>query len=152
MKDRIKFHIRSNHLSDASLDEICDRFRLQRRTLGRLLRDEGTTFTSILTELRREKALHLVRNTKAPLKRVAAELGFNSDASFNMDFKSWTGTTPMKFRKSESTKSAANDPGVGTGALDRKLWSNEKPSQPSHVVGPAFAARPLLATYRRRTQ
>ena len=98
-KDRIKHHIRSNHLSNISLDELCDTFRVQRRTLGRLLRDEGTTFTAMLTELRRERALHLVRNTGVPLKRVAAELGFNSDASFNMAFKSWTGTTPMKFRK-----------------------------------------------------
>ena len=72
---------------------------MQRRTLGRMLRNEGTTFTDIVKELRREKALHLVRTTGLPLKRVAAELGFNSDASFNMAFKSWTGTTPMKFRK-----------------------------------------------------
>ncbi len=99
MKERIKFHLRSNRLSEVSLDEICDTFRIQRRTLARLLRDEGTTFTTILTELRREKALHLVRHTGVPLKRVASELGFNSDASFNMAFKSWTGTTPMKFRK-----------------------------------------------------
>jgi AraC-like DNA-binding protein len=108
-KDRIKFHIRSNHLSDISIDEICDTFRVQRRTLGRLLRDEGTTFTNILTELRREKALHLVRHTAMPLKRVAGELGFNSDASFCMAFKSWTGTTPMKFRMSAAERPQAND-------------------------------------------
>jgi AraC-like DNA-binding protein len=110
LKDRIKFHIRSNHLSDISLDEICDTFRMQRRTLARLLRDEGTTFTSILTELRREKALHLVLRTGVPLKRVASELGFNSDASFSMAFKSWTGTTPMKFRKSAATRPPAGHP------------------------------------------
>lgn len=108
-KDRIKYHIQSNHLSNISLDEICDTFHVQRRTLGRQLRNEGTTFTNILTELRRERALHLVRHTGAPLKRVAAELGFNSGASFNMAFKSWTGTTPMKFRKSASVRPAAND-------------------------------------------
>jgi AraC-like DNA-binding protein len=110
LKDRIKFHIRSNRLSDISLDEICDTFRVQRRTLARLLRDEGTTFTNILTELRREKALHLVRHTGVPLKRVASELGFNSDASFNMAFKSWTGTTPMKFRKSDHIRPVAGHP------------------------------------------
>jgi len=108
-KDRIKFHIRSNHLSHISLDEICDTFRVQRRALARLLRDEGTTFTNILTELRREKALHLVRHTGMPLKRVAAELGFNSDASFCMAFKSWTGTTPRSFRMSALERPHAND-------------------------------------------
>jgi AraC-like DNA-binding protein len=44
-----------------------------------------------------------------PLKRVATELGFNSDASFNMAFKSWTGTTPMKFRKSPEVRLQANE-------------------------------------------
>jgi AraC-like DNA-binding protein len=108
LKDRIKYHIRSNHLSEVSLDEICDTFRVQRRTLARLLRDEGTTFTNILTDLRRERALHLVKHTGVPLKRVASELGFNSDASFNMAFKSWTGTTPMKFRKSAARPPAGH--------------------------------------------
>jgi AraC-like DNA-binding protein len=109
LKDRIKFHIRSNRLSDISLDEICDTFRLQRRTLARMLRDEGTTFTNILTELRREKALHLVRHTGVPLKRVAGELGFNSDASFSMAFKSWTGMSPRSFRMSALERPPAND-------------------------------------------
>ena len=109
LKDRIKYHIRSNHLADVSLDEVCDTFRVQRRTLCRQLRSEGTTFTSILSELRRERALHLVQRTRVPLKRVATELGFNSDASFSMAFKSWTGTTPMKFRKSPAVRLQAND-------------------------------------------
>jgi AraC-like DNA-binding protein len=110
LSNRITFYIRSKHLSDVSVDEISEAFGVQRRTLARQLRDEGTTFTNILTEIRREKALHLVRHTNMPLKRVAAELGFNSDASFNMAFKSWTGTAPMKFRNNPSPQPPANDP------------------------------------------
>jgi len=108
-RDRIKYHISSNHLRDVSIGEICDTFRVQRRTLGRLLRNEGTTFTDIVKDLRRERAIHLVKNSGVPLKRVAAELGFNSDASFNMAFKSWTGTTPMRFRKAAPVRPPAND-------------------------------------------
>lgn len=143
--DRIRGHIRSSNFAGITIDEICDAFCVQRRTLGRLLRDEGTTFTSILTELRREKALHLVRNTGVPLKRVAAELGFNSDASFNMAFKSWTGTTPMKFRKSASAKPAAND-------LELRPFAQQSPLaaqlQAIPVASPIPIARPLLATFR----
>ena len=107
--DRIKNQIRLSNFDEASIGDICDAFRVPKRTLGRLLRDEGTNFTSILTELRRERALHLVRNTAVPLKRVAAELGYNSDASFSMAFKSWTGTTPAKFRKTATVMAPAND-------------------------------------------
>jgi AraC-like DNA-binding protein len=109
LSDRIRHHIRSSNFSEASIGDICDIFRVQRRSLGRMLREEGTNFTSILTELRRERALHLVGSTGVPLKRVAAELGFNSDASFNMAFKSWTGTTPARFRKAGSGRHQASD-------------------------------------------
>ncbi len=146
-KERIKQHIRSNHLSEVSLEEICDTFRIQRRTLGRQLRSEGTTFTSILNELRRERALHLVRNTGVPLKRVAAELGFNSDASFNMAFKSWTGETPMRFRKAASVLLPAND--LDDHLLSRKPRLPALPPQPCLAAWPATVSQPLLATYRR---
>lgn len=96
--DRIRAHIRASNFSETSIADVCDIFRLTKRSLGRLLREEGTSFTAILSELRRERALHLVRSTGLPLKRVAAELGFNSDASFNMAFKSWTGVPPKSFR------------------------------------------------------
>lgn len=99
-KDRIKYHMQTNSLVNISLDEISRHFGIQRRTLSRQLQNEGTTFTNILRDLRRERAIYLVRYTKIPLKRVATELGFNSDASFNLAFKSWTGITPMKYRKS----------------------------------------------------
>lgn len=98
-KERITYYIRSSHLSEVSLDEICNALRVHRRTLARLLKEEGTTFTKILAGVRRERAIHLVQATAMPLKRVASELGFNSDASFHMAFKSWTGATPAKFRK-----------------------------------------------------
>lgn len=147
--DRIRAHIRSSNFAEISVGDVCDAFRMPKRTLGRLLRDEGTSFTAILTELRRKKALHLVRGTGVPLKRVAAELGFNSDGSFNMAFKSWTGTTPMKFRKAGPRRPDANDQPiilqsasantrpicrVGGFKLPERLgprWTSNSPASPS---------------------
>jgi AraC-like DNA-binding protein len=147
--DRIKNHIRLSNFADANVDDICDAFRVQRRTLGRLLRDEGTTFTAILTGLRREKALHLVRNTRVPLKRVAAELGFNSDASFNMAFKSWTGTTPMRFRKDEPNTMHLPAGAAYPHVIARQLRLNASSAPRPYCVDPRPVARPLLATFRR---
>jgi len=135
---RIIFYIRSRHLADVSVDEISDAFGVQRRTLARQLRDEGTTFTNILTEIRRERALHLVGGTGVPLKKVADELGFNSDASFNMAFKSWTGTTPMKFRKAVPAQPTAAHP---------------QPVELALAVEPKRSLRPglLLTSWSQRT-
>lgn len=135
LKDRIKYHIRRNHLSQVSVDEICDSVRIQRRTLARVLRNEGTSFTAILTELRREKALHLVGHTGIPLKRVAAELGFNSDASFNMAFKSWTGQTPMRFRKGSADMRQTMD--------DRRIAPTSAPPKSSCQIGGLKLPGPL---------
>jgi AraC-like DNA-binding protein len=147
--DRIKYYMRTNHLSDVSLEEICDNFRVQRRALARLLRSEGTNFTAILSELRHERAVHLVRHTEIPLKRVAAELGFNSDASFNMAFKSWTGETPMRFRKAAPAKAAANDQESARAGFAGRPRSHGVPQHLSYAaVRPVAIARPLLATYR----
>jgi AraC-like DNA-binding protein len=99
--DRVRAYIRSSNFAEVSVNDVCDAFRMPRRTLGRLLRDEDTSFTAILSELRREKALHLVRSTGVPLKRVAAELGFS------MAFKSWTGETPKSFRIHGPARSAS---------------------------------------------
>jgi len=133
---RITFYIRSKHLSEVSVDEISEAFGVQRRTLTRQLRDEGTTFTNILTEIRRERAVHLVGSTGAPLKRVAAELGFNSDASFCMAFKSWTGTTPMKFRKAGPLRHVADN-----GQRDMSPTSQMTVRPEAPILGVKTAAR-----------
>jgi AraC-like DNA-binding protein len=62
-----------------------------------------------LTDLRRERAIYLVQHTNVPLKRIAAELGFNSDASFCMAFKSWVGEAPKRYRTKASWRAQAND-------------------------------------------
>src|SRR5919106_2542851 len=53
--DRVRAYIRSSNFAEVSVNDVCDAFRMPRRTLGRLLRDEDTSFTAILSELRREK-------------------------------------------------------------------------------------------------
>jgi AraC-like DNA-binding protein len=98
---RIEYFLSSNHPPEASLEEVCDGYPIPERTLARRLREEGATLTGIPKELRRERTKHLIRDTELPLKRVAPELGFNGDASFNMAFKSWTDTTPLQFARME---------------------------------------------------
>jgi AraC-like DNA-binding protein len=68
---------------------------------------------------------------------VAAELGFNSDASFNMAFKSWTGTTPMAFRKAAPARPPAHP----------------QPVELALAVEPKRSLRPgmLLSSWSQRT-
>jgi len=69
------------------------------RTLGRRLRDEGTTFRDLRDELRRQLALSYVANPDVGLGEVAFLLGFSDVAVFHRAFRRWTGKTPIQHRR-----------------------------------------------------
>jgi AraC-like DNA-binding protein len=77
---------------------VARRMRMSRRTLVRRLADEGTSFSVILDELRRQLALHLVMKGRLSLQEIAGSLGFVHVQAFHRSFKRWTGSTPCRYR------------------------------------------------------
>lgn len=69
------------------------------RTLARRLADEGQTFAALLTEVRRDRARHLLTDKKLTQAEVAFLLGYRDQASFHRAFRRWFGTTPAAFRQ-----------------------------------------------------
>jgi AraC-like DNA-binding protein len=80
-------------------DELAPTLSLQRRTLSRRLRAQGTTFQKILDEVRFEAARHLLEHTRAPIGEIAAALCYAEVSAFMHAFRRWTGTTPGQWRK-----------------------------------------------------
>ena len=62
-------------------------------------RTEGLSLERFVNRRRLMKALELLRNSSAPLARVALDLGFCSQSHFTRVFSSQTGLTPAKYRK-----------------------------------------------------
>lgn len=58
----------------------------------------GKSLPQILNERRIEDAKRLLKETKAPVKIIADEVGFSSLTTFNRVFRDMTGTTPVAFR------------------------------------------------------
>ncbi len=58
----------------------------------------GKSFPQLLNERRVEDAKRLLRETKASIKVIAEDVGFNSTASFNRVFRDLTGQTPSAYR------------------------------------------------------
>ncbi len=83
-----------------SSELIADQLGISVRTLQRKLGDEGTSYKMVLNDLRKELALHYVKNTSLSLEEVAAKLGFGETRSFYRSFKQWTGTTASTYRQS----------------------------------------------------
>lgn len=62
----------------------------------------GKSFPQLLNERRVEDAKQLLRETKASIKVIAEDVGFNSTASFNRVFRDMTGVAPSTYRSRNS--------------------------------------------------
>ena len=79
-------------------DDIARALRLSPRTLRRRLEAEGVAFSDVLDAVRRDEALHLVRDTALTFDDISFRLGFSQTTSFHRAFRRWTGTTASAMR------------------------------------------------------
>jgi len=82
-----------------SLDEVANQLHLSSRTLKRRLSTHGVTYSDLLEEQRREKALLLLRSSGLSLDEVAEQLGYSDTSNFRRAFRRWTGISPAAYRR-----------------------------------------------------
>ena len=70
------------------------------RTLQRRLREQGTSFSSVLDNLRRELSDELLADRKLSVSEVAFLLGYSEPSAFQRAFRRWRGISPARFRAS----------------------------------------------------
>lgn len=67
-------------------------------TLRRRLEEEGTTFTELVDELRRDLAERYLRDSRRSISEIASLLGFSHAPAFHKAFRRWKGVTPSAHR------------------------------------------------------
>ncbi|SNT30686.1 AraC family transcriptional regulator [Tropicimonas sediminicola] len=82
-----------------TIDDICKRLHLSKRTLQRKLKEEGRTFQNVLDETRSDLSLHYLKQRDLSVVEISYLLGFRDPGSFYRAFQSWTGQTPADMRK-----------------------------------------------------
>jgi AraC-like DNA-binding protein len=82
-----------------SVVQMAALLHLSPRTLKRLLAAEGTSFSSLVQEERRERAMLLLRSRSLSIKDVARSVGYSNVMNFTRAFHRWTGTTPGEHRQ-----------------------------------------------------
>ena len=97
VKVEILNQLPSGNVTDVSVAEA---LHMSQRSFQRKLHKEGTTFKSILNELRFELAKKYLQDSHMSLLEVAFMLGFGEYSSFSRAFKRWTGVSPSVFRTS----------------------------------------------------
>ncbi|WP_437521210.1 AraC family transcriptional regulator [Sorangium sp. So ce726] len=100
MSDRVRDVIA--HLlasGEPSATAVARRLGASERTLRRHLEDEGTTLRQIVSEVRRQTAEELLRESDTSMSEIAFLLGFSEVTAFARAFKRWSGRTPGRFRE-----------------------------------------------------
>ncbi|MCC6994067.1 MAG: AraC family transcriptional regulator [Deltaproteobacteria bacterium] len=84
------------------LDEVARALAMSPRTLKRRLSEAGASFSELLDEQRRDRALLLLRDGALTLDAIAERLGYSDVANFTRAFRRWTGKTPGALRRGTS--------------------------------------------------
>lgn len=88
-------------LEQGTIEAVANHLRLSVRTMQRQLEAAGTTFSSLVEEVRRELAVRYMSNPRYPIGRVAALLGYSQQGSFTNWFSSQFGMRPRDWRNSQ---------------------------------------------------
>jgi AraC-like DNA-binding protein len=71
---------------------------LSERTLQRRLKERGTSFERLLSEVRHQRMLELLSQQSLSVEAVARATGYRDPSSFHRAFRAWTGVTPAVYR------------------------------------------------------
>jgi len=77
---------------------IASLFGMHERTLRRRLGEEGATVRGLVSEVRRELAQHLLRDTDLSVTEVADILIYSDPTVFARAFRGWTKMNPREWR------------------------------------------------------
>lgn len=89
---------------DCCRASVAHELGLHPRSLGRRLQATGTSFQALLDEMRAQLARQLLEDTRLPVGRIAASVGYRDPTVFARAFRRWTGRTPRSYRADLSSE------------------------------------------------
>jgi AraC-like DNA-binding protein len=84
---------------EPTAEHVASLLHMSRRTLARRLEQEGTSFRSIMDDLRRGLAERYLALDDLGMSEIAVLLGFSDPAAFHRAFRRWCGQSPSEYRR-----------------------------------------------------
>jgi AraC-like DNA-binding protein len=81
-----------------TMEAVAAKLAMTPRTLRRRLIEEGTSYSSLLDQVRNDLARHYLEANMFTVDDIAGLLGFSEATNFRASFKRWNGLTPAEFR------------------------------------------------------
>ena len=83
--------------SVAAID-VAEAMSMSKRTLQRRLSEEGTNYSRILDEVRRDHTLSALAAGQHGCKEMSTRLGYRQQSTFTRAVQRWTGHTPSSLK------------------------------------------------------
>jgi len=100
----VRLHLAAMPLTDwPDFEHLARSLGMSASTLHRRLAAEDSQYQDIKDQIRRERAIALLRQGGRSVMAIAEELGFAEPSAFHRAFRKWTGRAPGQFRKEIST-------------------------------------------------
>ncbi len=87
-------------------EAVAKRLLISERTLQRRLADEGTDFSALVDDVRREMAQQYLGSDKLTLKMLSYKLGFSDPSAFHRACLRWFGKPPGEFQQQRGAAAA----------------------------------------------
>ena len=105
--DQIRILIRKNiDIQKVGEETITQFLPFERRTLQRKLKDRGTGYRQLLTEVRMEMAMEMLTESDISITRIAERLNYSGVPTLNRAFKVHTGVSPSAWREIQRENAA----------------------------------------------
>ena len=99
---RAMLWVQRSPASDLRLPALAQALGLSQRTLARRVQAHtGLSAAHWMRRIKLRQASEALRDTALPLKRIAADLGFASEAGLHRAFRQATGQTPLAYRMAQ---------------------------------------------------
>lgn len=83
---------------DPGAAHVAERLGMSVSTLGRRLKEQGTSHKEVLGEVRHQMAVEYLADPRVGVTELAFLLGFSEASAFTRAFKRWTGMSPREYR------------------------------------------------------
>ena len=84
---------------ECTVDNVARSLDMTARTLQKKLKENGSSFTSLLHQVRADIAKQYLSATNTSVTKLALQLGYADVAVFSRQFKGWTGNSPKEWQK-----------------------------------------------------
>jgi AraC-like DNA-binding protein len=96
---RVRSRLLHRPAAPPTMEAVAGELHVDPRTLRRRLAAEGTSFRSLVDEVRETLAVELLTTAGLTVEGVAARLGYSEAAAFAHAFKRWKGVSPRAYAR-----------------------------------------------------